>query len=517
MIARVEATRIDGISSILRLAAGDQDVVLGGDRCVTGLRRFADAFDAVTDLQIIDAAGHRICATAKEPVSTAKIEGNDRQDWQKSGFFLQTGVDPRRQSKVIHAVLPLSGGATAIVATLGPGWLQNALPANAGAGAAAAMIVDVKGRIVMSDGQLQVSALAISAPGQNAIDIVDAGGRHWHYAVAPIMPDLAASTPLFIAYAVRQSPSFGAAWWQARLGLFLPLFAVLLAAGALWRGADRVILCWLRHLGIMSTAVQAGDFSARTGPFSAAPHEFRGLAHAFQDIGHTVCNGQSELRAIAAREQVLTREVHHRVKNNLQIVASLLELQLGQVRAGPGRAVLEQTRLRVAVLVLVHQLFYATGNTVQVSSARLLGEVCVLVAADERAVSRVTLATDIDDQPIELDAAVPLAMWLLETLSNAYRHAFPEPRGGSIAIRFGTVDDGLALSVSDDGIGIGDAPRGIGLRWIFGIARQLGGQTESRAVAAGTMLVLTFPAPHATNRAAAMAGHLAEPSTSAAV
>ena len=297
-----------------------------------------------------------------------------------------------------------------------------------------------------------------------------------------------------------------------RLAVLGFVLAAGLAASAL--GIRLAIVDGLRRLG------QAMDTWRAGGPFTmdqsaVTAWELRVLAASFERATHAILRQEAELSEAIQQQELLTREIHHRVKNNLQIVASLLNLQASRIRQPEARAEFQSARDRVRALATLHRHLYATGELNAIEMQPFLQELCgqLFSAMGERTGERIAL--DIEAAAIEIsaDQAVPLSLIVTEVVSNAVKYAFPHGRRGHISIRLAVAEGTLSLRIEDDGVGI-PAGRseteegvrdGIGLQLIRGFVRQLGA-TLLIEEEHGTCYTVTAPlrAPHP------LAGHPAE-------
>jgi two-component sensor histidine kinase len=197
---------------------------------------------------------------------------------------------------------------------------------------------------------------------------------------------------------------------------------------------------------------------------------------------------QASLAAAVANNEVLFREIHHRVKNNLQSVAALLQMQ------PIPRAVKEDMGQRIAAMSAVHEHIYRSSDftTVMVKPylTTLIGN--IRAGADPR----ITVAAEIEDLAVDKDAATPLGLILNEVVSNACKHAFPGERAGTIQVTLSSAGDGHGrLVVRDDGVGFDPAApvKGIGQRLIRALTSQLGGESTVSSGGDGSTFTLTFP------------------------
>ncbi|MEO9230633.1 MAG: histidine kinase dimerization/phosphoacceptor domain -containing protein [Devosia sp.] len=197
---------------------------------------------------------------------------------------------------------------------------------------------------------------------------------------------------------------------------------------------------------------------------------------------------QANLAAAVDHNQVLFREIHHRVKNNLQSVASLLQMQpIPQaVKADMGR--------RLTAMSAVHEHIYRSNDFARVQIKGYLQTLIQNIRAG--ADPKVQVVEEIADVSVDKDAATPLGLILNEAVSNAFKHAFPDGREGTIAITLADEGNGRGLlTIADDGVGFDpDKPaKGIGQRLIRALTEQLGGQLDMTSTGGGSTFMLSFP------------------------
>lgn len=211
---------------------------------------------------------------------------------------------------------------------------------------------------------------------------------------------------------------------------------------------------------------------------------------------------QQRIEAALHEKTVLLNEVHHRVKNNLQVVSSLLSLQAGRTRHSEVRDALAESQNRVQAMALIHQLLYEGKGFAVVDLGHYLRGLIRLVQDTYREDNRrVELQLNVAQEVVlDLQRAVPCGLLVNELISNAYKHAFPGDRRGRITIDLTLEEDGQAvLKVSDDGVGIApgrdalDAPT-LGLQLVRMLASQINGRLAVEAGAQGTSFELRFVA-----------------------
>jgi PAS domain S-box-containing protein len=209
---------------------------------------------------------------------------------------------------------------------------------------------------------------------------------------------------------------------------------------------------------------------------------------------------QKELRIqVALKEKdVLLGEVHHRVKNNLQIVHSLLDLQSSRISDRAALEMLRDSQNRIRSMGLIHQTLYQSKDFAKVDFSHFLDSlVPTLIASYGVNPDRIALSVEAAQVLLPINAAIPCGLVVNELISNALKHAFPGDRRGEIMVKLFADGSGNAvLSVADNGIGI---PEGtemsktstLGLQLVTLLADQLGGKVAMRR-SDPTEFVLTF-------------------------
>jgi PAS domain S-box-containing protein/excisionase family DNA binding protein len=267
---------------------------------------------------------------------------------------------------------------------------------------------------------------------------------------------------------------------------------------------------------------------AHANPIHDASGTLLGAVNVLVDISERQRTEQA-LRAHEARltvalreKEVLLKEVHHRVKNNLQVVCSLLSLQGELIEDAALRARFHEGEQRIQTMALIHETLYQVSDMAAFHPAPYVQRLSeALLRAYGGEAGRVTLTTRLEDLALPLDSAVPCGLILHELLSNALKHAFPDGQRGAITLDLrADPDHHVTLRVADTGVGV---PEGfdvrqsdsLGLQLVSLLTEQLGG-TLTVVRQGGTAFTLTFPLPEtqAGAHADTTAGHPA-PSASA--
>lgn len=215
---------------------------------------------------------------------------------------------------------------------------------------------------------------------------------------------------------------------------------------------------------------------------------------------------EEDLRNSLDEKTALLKEVHHRVKNNLQIVASLLGLQSSRVGNSEIVDVLQDTRNRVRSMSLLHEMLYKSPNLARIDFGPYIRDLCGhLLLSYGSGVSMVRVEHRVSPIGLPLEQAVPCGLIVSELVSNALKHGYPDGRPGRVTVELFHNDDGaLVLSVRDDGVGLPlelDLSNNatLGLQLVSRLAAQLGGRLKvDRPGPGGTAIGVVFPVPSGT-------------------
>ena len=229
---------------------------------------------------------------------------------------------------------------------------------------------------------------------------------------------------------------------------------------------------------------------------------------------------EEALRQALEDKNTLLKELYHRVKNNLQLVISLFNLQARTLQDGRARRALQEAASRVRAMSLVHERLYQSRTLGTICLDEYVGELCDQLASAGSAHQRgIVLALEVAPVEVGLDLAVPLGLLLNELVSNSLKHAFPDGRRGTIRVTLAPepeqgADGGEArfrLTVRDDGVGLppdanGTSPQTLGLRLVSALCEGLHAKLvfENRG---GACVMLVF---HAGRNGAHGAGHAAD-------
>jgi two-component sensor histidine kinase len=235
-----------------------------------------------------------------------------------------------------------------------------------------------------------------------------------------------------------------------------------------------------------------------------------GLAVYFRDVTARLHAAEKINRTLQEKE-VLLREVHHRVKNNLQVICSMLRLQERNLHDETLLQGLRDCRERVHAMAMIHDQLHRAKDFSNLNLGEYIRNLAASLFSSYGVDSaRVGLSLDIEDVPVTVDTAVPCGLIVSELVSNSLRHAFPDGRQGSISLGLHAGPGGaVELAIADDGCGFPENPppteiRSLGLWLVDLLAEQIGASVE-RSTTPGTRYLFVLvgqaspPVPKPTN------------------
>jgi PAS domain S-box-containing protein len=205
-----------------------------------------------------------------------------------------------------------------------------------------------------------------------------------------------------------------------------------------------------------------------------------------------------QLKSSLNEKEVLLKEIHHRVKNNMQVITSLLNLQSKTISDSQALAVFEDSQNRVKSMALIHETLYQSKDLSRIDFAEYLKKLVAQVSRSYRIQpDAVKIKVDVDNVSLPIDTAVPCGLIINELASNSLKYAFPADTKGEVNITFGMVDEQYVLRVSDTGIGLPpgfDPEKGksLGMKLVRMLTTQLCGEIECRN-GVGTTFRIAFP------------------------
>jgi two-component sensor histidine kinase len=494
--AATARARIESAQVLLQtLASGSV-----GFECGQRLAEVAARIKGYDNLIRFDAGGRVACAAADVPADPARAD----RPWfralaggERLVIASKPGARYAAEPSVLAAVpaaLPDGrfGGALAAVlslASLRPDAADPSLPASS-----EVAVADARGHWLSATDPSRFPPAAPPPPtrGSRLWRETDQRGGARLFAMAPLAGD-----DVFVAISAPSQGLVSWAWLNPVSAVALPLLAFLLALAAVWVVAERGVVRWIVYLQRIAAIYARGRFTVRPLQAERAPAEIRDLADALDAMAATIVARDATLLEHLAQKDAMLLEIHHRVKNNLQVISSLLNMQQRSLSDPAARTAISDTRQRIAALALIYRALYQSPDLRRVDLREFLEELVGQLVTSE-AGQRLAARTELTCDPVVIDPdrLAPIALFAVEAISNACKHGLGS--GGQLDVAFRVCGAQAELAISDTGCA-GKVSRlgvGVGRTLMTAFARQLRGEASFKANAGGGLTArLTFPIP----------------------
>lgn len=192
-----------------------------------------------------------------------------------------------------------------------------------------------------------------------------------------------------------------------------------------------------------------------------------------------------QLQAALKEKEVLLKEIHHRVKNNLGIVDGLLQMQLRRSQSTEIIETLKESQNRIASIALVHEKLYRSTDLASIDFSQYIPDLTAhLFDSYNTHSNHIKLVTQLDDISLDIDTAIPCGLIINELVSNALKYAFPHGHAGEVDVKFyKNIDGAITLIVQDNGVGLPEdfelkQTKTLGMKLVQGLVKQLKGRLE---------------------------------------
>jgi two-component sensor histidine kinase len=320
----------------------------------------------------------------------------------------------------------------------------------------------------------------------------DRRGRARLFTAAPLV-----NQDVFVVISAPAQGLFTWAWLNPVSAVALPLLAFTLSLIAVWFIAERGVVRWIAYLQRIAAIYARGRFSVRPLQAERAPPEIRDLADTLDAMAATIVARDASLRDHLAQKDAMLLEIHHRVKNNLQIISSLLNMQQRALTDPAAKAAISDTRQRISALALIYRALYQSPDMRRVDLRDFLDDLVgqmVIGDTGQRLAARTELACD--PVVVDPDRLAPIALFAVEAISNACKHGLEE--GGKLSVGFRVSGAQAELTIVDTGVAerTSRLGTGVGRTLMVAYARQLRGEATFKANPGGGLCArLVFPIP----------------------
>ncbi|HEY0266653.1 MAG TPA: sensor histidine kinase, partial [Rhizomicrobium sp.] len=406
LAAAEQVLRAVGSLSEVRGMNGNCDGVLSDT--LIGVRYFSN-------LTRIDSQGRVVCT------AMALAKGLNVDDFvvfraaQKTSAMVVSNELTSRVTgqPVIGAMLALQkpdGGFDGTVAiALDVHWIDYMMRAAHLPKGAVMAVYDRSGKVIATNNAdvaaaIAKSALATGGDPEQVSSAVDSRGDLWRYGNAALI-----GNNIFVAFAMGEGRLFGDTYLHVGLDFALPILMIGFAWFAIWLATDRQVTQWIAYLRRIAAAYRSGHYTIRPD-LADAPAEFKLLGDAMSEMAEGIQDRDRRLRESVDMKTTLIKEIHHRVKNNLQIVMSLLSIQANQVKDPGAKDALLQAQTRINALALVHRILNELEDQSFLDIKQLLEELSHQIAggmSNERA----RVEVDVPSRVVTGSVAVALALF----------------------------------------------------------------------------------------------------------
>lgn len=492
MFASTAETAVEGFSRALTTALALEVLASDEDSCLAAARRLFAILPALTRLEV--GVGDRlVCGAGRSSgapdaaIAPIPLAGRNPASPPAQTFTVVAGANGAPELQIVERSPSADGPFLVARTDLDSVW-QRLESADNFEGSTVYLLTAADGVVAAPSGAADpasitsvIAAINAAAGTELPIAAIDTGSST--VSIARV-----GSTALRLA--VLGDPAGVPKWpgtWVL-VTIVVPLLFLFAAVAVAWIGVDRVVSRWVRRLRRTAALYGTGEMTARVGPIDNAPNEIRALAGTFDAMATNIQTRSEQLeRALAEREHFL-RELHHRIKNNFQMIASLLSLQRREVDPAAGPAIRE-AHDRVQALATAYRVSYADAESGAVVVGPLVRELVDRLRESAGARMRqLALSDRAGPATLELDRAVPFALLLTELLPPALDRASALDSVLRVALSRDAAN-GLVLEISlPDGARLPE--RALPSRLIRAYAAQLSAKVET---ADGTIRITLPP------------------------
>jgi two-component sensor histidine kinase len=375
------------------------------------------------NVSLLDPQGQIKCGASSEPLPTdyQKFRWWPKLKTQKGMLIGPAYTNAATKLTVLPLVLPLrdtkGNFAGAIAASVNMAWLNRRLELGHISPQALMVILDRDGNVIASNrpapAQLakQVAQRGWSRP--NDIFAVHSGNGKWQWAAQPISHE-----NMIVALGVPEPGLLDISRVYFLADILLPLLMIALASVAIWLGTEWLVIRWTSYLQRVSAAYGQNHFALELSELEDAPDEFRQLGYELKNMASSIRDRDRKVKRALVQEAAMAREIHHRVKNNLQIVSSLIGLYSQRIQDTEARIAFRQIVARVDVLTLVHRLTEKSDTIPVVDMKALFAEVTDQMRAIATEAGRLyRFAAKAEECSLPAATATPIALFAIEVLT----------------------------------------------------------------------------------------------------
>ncbi len=237
------------------------------------------------------------------------------------------------------------------------------------------------------------------------------------------------------------------------------------------------------------------DFEKVKAKLQRAEKKIRILEDMVENSARELFYFNQELKEKNHEKEILLKEIHHRVKNNLQIITSLLSIQSAFIDDDFLKTIFSNSQRRISSMALVHEMLYQTENLSKINYKNYLKDLSDSIYASFDRPQNIRIKTQSNEIYFSIETAVPLGLIINEIITNSLKHGFKNiESGGIINIKLSAKEEEYTLLIGDNGIGFTEKRKfkSLGLKLIKKLSIQLNATIERDDARAGTLYKITF-------------------------
>jgi len=448
-----------GTAHLLNGLAGRQELHAGVQACGDLLQTALLGLPNVLNLTYVDSAGRPVCsATGRFDVADySKLEWWKRVPGRKTAGIPPVLYSGASQQKVLPYLRPVRNAAGqfdgALIASLDLRWVSQTAPFGRLPPSALMLIVDRDGTVLAANRSVpQGFNQAVSRSYQDHLQHTfksDGADGRWRWTAEQIP-----GSRRLIAFAMPEPMPFGVTRLYLLGNVLLPILMVILASVAMWLGTERFVIRWTTYLKRVSAAYAQNHFALELNELEDdAPEEFKILGREMKHMAGSIRDRDRTLSSALAQKSAMAREIHHRIKNNLQIVASLISLYSQNISDRASQLAFAQILARLGALTLIQRLMEMNDTTPIVDMRRMFTELAdqMRTSAVESGV-RYRLIVNSEEWLLPPDMATPVSFFAVEALTIELFAPQKEDMVRNVEIFFGGDGADHLLLWIEDGI-----------------------------------------------------------------
>ena len=490
------ANTVSEVGLILRAGALGLEAVQGqldGRGCEAAGQALLERLVGFDALVVQDAGGAITCAT---PAGLDAVSLVDPSDYGSDGFRIERAKVSVAGEAAMRDVVLLQGRRAAtdetytlvLPTSLG---LRDVLTKAIGDAAQVSLTLPGGKAVLGADADRELVLDLQAQIGADEVAYIDIPelGEHGRRIASIYLPDL----DLYVT--VGRDMRADLPLFRGNTAFLLPIIAWAVGFGVIWLGTQSMLIAPLKRVRSAARDYADGRLARRVKLSDTAAGEVRGLAQTFNRMAGELQDRDARIADNLDEKDALLREIHHRVKNNLQIIISLLNMQERKVEGEEAAGAISETRARINAIAAVHRGLYESDDLRSINvgpfMSRLLSSVGDSLNLDAR---DITLSHACEPCTLSADSAIPVALFIVEGVGNAVEHGLQG--GGRVDVSITCPEGrGITVEVSDNGRGVPDtsAMSGIGTRLMQGFARQLSAELSYSDNAPGLRARLHVP------------------------